>query len=123
MIVKAFNSSDPELLEIGRLGLRLGLLALPVVGFDIVVSTFFQSVKKAKLATFLTLLRQVIILIPLLFILPSFFGLNGIWMSMPIADVASAVVVSFYIVREWRRLSPEHYPDEDEKTELAVSES
>ena len=106
-IVKAFNSTDPDLLEIGRLGLRLGLLAMPLLGFEIVSSTFFQSVGKAKIATFLTLLRQVIVLIPLLFILPLFFDLDGIWMSMPIADTFSAVVVSIFIIKEWRRLTPE----------------
>ncbi|WP_423127946.1 MATE family efflux transporter [Gaoshiqia sp. Z1-71] len=104
-IVRFFNAEDPELLVIGRQGLRLGLFALPFVGFQVVVGNFFQSVGKAKIATLLTLLRQVIILIPLLFILPNFFDLNGIWVAMPISDTCSALIVTYFISREWRQLS------------------
>lgn len=104
LIVRLFNASDPALLELGRQGLRLGMLALPLVGFQVVVGNFFQSVGKAKIATSLTLLRQVIVLIPLLFILPTFFGLKGIWISMPIADTCSALIVTYFISKEWKQL-------------------
>lgn len=104
LIVRFFNSDDPELLEIGRMGLKLGLLGLPIVGFQVVTGNFFQSIGKAKIATLLTLLRQVIVLIPLLFVLPNFFELNGIWMSMPISDACSALIVTFFLRREWARL-------------------
>ncbi|MDP2338633.1 MAG: MATE family efflux transporter [Bacteroidota bacterium] len=104
-IVKLFNSSDKGLLGIGKEGLQLGLMALPLVGFQIVAGNFFQSMGKAKIAVLLTLLRQVIILIPLLFILPNYFGLHGIWMSMPISDVCSATVVVFILVNQWKKLN------------------
>lgn len=103
-IVRFFNAEDPGLLAIGRMGLRLGLLALPIVGFQVVAGNFFQSIGKAKIATLLTLLRQVIVLIPLLFVLPGFFELNGIWVSMPISDAVSALIVIFFLRREWARL-------------------
>ena len=102
-IVGLFNSSDPELLTIGKQGLRLAMLALPLVGFQVVVGNFFQSVGKAQIATLLTLLRQVIVLIPLLYILPDFLELTGIWISMPIADTCSALIVTYFISREWRK--------------------
>ncbi len=105
IIVKLFNSSDAGLLGIGRQGLRLGLMALPFIGFQVVVGNFFQSVGNAKIAVFLTLLRQVIILIPLIFILPNYIGLKGIWLSMPISDVASALVVVFILIYHWRKLN------------------
>ncbi len=104
-IVKLFNSSDAGLLGFGTEGLRLGLLALPFVGFQVVAGNFFQSMGNAKIAVLLTLLRQVIILIPLLFILPNHFGLKGIWMSMPIADFCSAIIVVFFLVRQWKKLN------------------
>ena len=104
-IVKLFNSSDEGLLDLGSEGLRIALMALPFVGFQVVVGNFFQSVGNAKIAVFLTLLRQVIILIPLLLILPKYYGLHGIWMSMPISDVCSAVVVVFILVFHWRKLN------------------
>jgi putative MATE family efflux protein len=104
-IVKLFNSSDKGLLDIGREGLRLGLLALPFVGFQVVAGNFFQSMGNAKIAVLLTLLRQVIILIPLLFILPNHFGLHGIWMSMPISDFCSSIIVVFFLVNHWKKLN------------------
>ncbi|MGQ7869138.1 MATE family efflux transporter [Sunxiuqinia sp. sy24] len=104
LIVGLFNSSDPQLLAIGKQGLRLSMLALPVVGFQVVAGNFFQSVGKAKIATLLTLLRQVIVLIPLLFVLPNFLELNGIWISMPISDTCSALIVTYFISREWKKL-------------------
>lgn len=103
-IVKMFNNTDAELLEIGSEGLRLGMLALPLVGFQVVAGNFFQSIGKAKIAVFLTLMRQVIILIPLLFILPRFFQLHGIWLSMPIADLCSAIVVTVFLLSHWKKL-------------------
>lgn len=103
-IVKLFNSTDPGLLDFGRDGLRLALLALPFVGFQVVAGNFFQSMGNAKIAVLLTLLRQVIILIPLLFILPNHFGLNGIWISMPISDFFSAIIVVFFLIHQWKKL-------------------
>ncbi len=104
-IVKLFNSSDPGLMDFGRNGLRLALLALPIVGFQVIAGNFFQSMGNAKIAVLLTLLRQVIILIPLLFILPNHFGLQGIWISMPIADFCSAIIVVFFLVHHWKKLN------------------
>ncbi len=104
-IVKLFNSSDSGLLDFGKEGLRLSLLALPFVGFQVVIGNFFQSMGKAKIALFLTLNRQVILLIPLLFILPHFFGLHGIWLAMPISDFCSAIIVVFFLVNHWKKLN------------------
>jgi Na+-driven multidrug efflux pump len=74
LIVKMFNTDSPELYQISVHGLRLVILALPVVGFQVVASHFFQAIGKAKIALFATLFRQVIGLIPLLYILPEFWG-------------------------------------------------
>lgn len=104
-IVRLFNAKDPDLLAIGSQGLRLSLLALPVVGFQVVGGNFFQSVGKAKISSLLTLLRQVIILIPLLFVLPDYFDLPGIWIAMPVSDVLSAFVVAYFLAREWKLLT------------------
>jgi putative MATE family efflux protein len=104
-IVKLFNSSDSGLLDFGKEGLRLSLLALPFVGFQVVVGNFFQSMGNAKIALFLTLNRQVILLIPLLFILPQFLGLHGIWLAMPISDFCSAIIVVFFLRNHWKKLN------------------
>ena len=103
-IIKLFNNDSEELFNITIRGLRLMLLALPIVGFQIVASNFFQAVGKAKLAMFATLFRQIIGLIPLLLVLPTFWGIDGIWLSYPISDSMSAVVVGLILWREWKRL-------------------
>jgi putative MATE family efflux protein len=103
-IIKLFNNDSEELYNIAVRGLRLLLLALPIVGFQVVASNFFQAIGKAKLALFATLFRQVIGLIPLLLILPTFWGIDGVWLSYPIADTMSALVVGFILYREWKNL-------------------
>ena len=103
-LVTLFNRDSQLLYELTVNGLRIYILAWPVIGFQIVAGHFFQSVGKARIAMFLTLLRQVLVLLPLLAFMPGLFGLNGIWASFPVADTVSAVVVAVFLVREWRKL-------------------
>jgi len=103
-IVKVFNKDSETLFNIATRGLRLVILALPIVGYQVVASNFFQAIGKAGLSMFTTLFRQVLGLIPLLFILPGFLGIDGIWLSYPVADTLSAIVVGFLLYREWKRL-------------------
>ena len=92
-IVSVFTS-DLELQQISAIGLRISVIMFPIIGFQVVVSNFFQSIGKAKLSIFLSLTRQFIFFIPALFILPPFFGLEGTWAVMPISDGLSALVSS-----------------------------
>ena len=105
LIVKLFNKDSQVLYDIAVNGIRLVILALPIVGFQVVASNFFQSVGKAKIAMFATLFRQVILLIPLIYIFPGFWGINGIWIAFPVADTISALAVSFVLIREWNKLT------------------
>lgn len=101
-LVVMFNK-DPELMNITIIGLRKYALAMPIVGISIVGSNFIQSIGKAKMAMVLGLLRQVIILIPMVLILPNFFGLNGVWFAQPTADTVSAIITGIVLVRELRK--------------------
>ena len=101
-LVVMFNK-DPELMNITIIGLRKYALAMPIVGISIVGSNFIQSIGKAKMAMVLGLLRQVIILIPMVLILPNFFGLNGVWFAQPTADTVSAIITGIVLVREIRK--------------------
>ncbi len=103
-LVRLFNTDDQRLFDLSINGLRIFALALPVVGFQIVASNFFQSIGKAKLATFLTLLRQLILLAPLLFFLPRSFGLNGVWMATPISDFGSALITGIFLWWQMEKL-------------------
>ncbi len=64
VVISMFNSDNMELRNAGVLGLRIYTAVLPVVGFQIIASNYFQAIGKAKLATFLSLLRQIIVLLP-----------------------------------------------------------
>lgn len=103
-LVRLFNTEDLELYQLSVNGMRIFALALPVVGFQIVAANFFQSIGKAKMATFLSLLRQLILLAPLLVILPKFYGLNGVWLATPISDFGSALLTGYFLFRQMRRL-------------------
>ncbi|NLV43667.1 MAG: MATE family efflux transporter [Candidatus Hydrogenedentes bacterium] len=105
LIVKAFVSGNPEMVSIGVQGMRLFLLVLPVIGFQVVAGNYFQSVGKASTAVFLTLLRQVIILIPLLLVLPPLMGLTGVWLAAPFADSIAAFICAFILTLEWKNIS------------------
>ncbi|MFH0760496.1 MAG: MATE family efflux transporter [Bacteroidota bacterium] len=106
-IVRLFNTSDPVLLDLADNGLRIFMIALPLVGFQVIAANFFQNIGKAKLATFLSLLRQLIILIPALLILPNIFGLTGVWLCSPVADITSALITGFFLIWQLKKLGQE----------------
>ena len=91
LVVSAFTT-DKELIALASQGLRITVLAFPIVGFQMVVSNFFQCIGMAGKAIFFSLSRQVLFLIPGLLIFPKFFGATGVWMSMPISDTIASVV-------------------------------
>ncbi|MGL5650051.1 MAG: MATE family efflux transporter [Clostridium sp.] len=102
-LIKIFND-DKELLEISKNGLRIYLAVIPVIGFQIISSNYFQSVGKAKISMFLSLLRQVILLIPLMLILPRYMGLNGIWVAGAISDGLSAIITAILFYKSMKEL-------------------
>ncbi|MEG6584943.1 MATE family efflux transporter [Dendrosporobacter sp. 1207_IL3150] len=102
-IVRLFNN-NPDLISLGSYAIRIVLLMLPLVGFQVVGASYFQAVGKAGMATFLSMSRQVIMLIPLIVILPKFFGLNGVWAAGPTADLISAILTGTFLFAEMKRL-------------------
>ncbi len=93
---------DPEMAGIAIHALRVMTIVFPIVGFQITSTGFFMSLGMAKKAIFLSLTRQLLMLIPFLIILPRFFGTDGVWWSMPIADTISAIIVGFMIIRQMK---------------------
>jgi putative MATE family efflux protein len=106
-LIGIFNK-DPELMEIGVHGIRIYLLMLPIIGFQIVSSSYFQAIGKAKVSIFLSLSRQVLILIPLLFTLPRIFELNGVWMSGPSSDAIASILTAIFLYIEMKHLNELH---------------
>lgn len=97
-------TSDTELIRDGVEGLKIYLMMLPIIGFQILVTNYFQATGQSKKSLFLSLSRQLIFLIPALLILPRFYGLTGVWMSGPVSDVVSTVVTAVLLFIDWRRL-------------------
>jgi putative MATE family efflux protein len=92
-------TSDKELIQIASNALRIAIIMFPLVGFQIVISNFFQSIGKAKISIFLSLTRQFIFLVPAILILPPLFGLNGAWAAIPTADGLAAIVAAITLIR------------------------
>lgn len=101
-IVGIFNK-DPELMAISVNGLRVYLFMLPIIGISIIGGVFIQSIGKAKMSMILSLLRQVILLIPFIIILPRFMGLKGVWMAQPLSDLIAVVLTGFVVLKELKR--------------------
>src|SRR4030066_1400670 len=98
-------SSDPELINMGVLPMRIIVVFLPLLGFLIVGGVIFQSIGKPLPALIIEFSRQVIFLIPAIFILPLFFGLNGIMLSWPVSDFLSFLVTGVFVIQELRLLN------------------
>lgn len=103
LIARAFTV-DNELIDATINGLSISLTLFYVVGFQIVATTFLQSIGLAGKSIFLSLVRQVLFLIPFLMILPNYFGLDGVWASFPTSDVFSTLAATLMIWWEMRQL-------------------
>lgn len=98
LIVKAFTN-DSELIVISANGLRLALLAFLVVGSQISISQFFQSIGVAWKAMFLSVSRQCLFLIPAILLLPLFLGLDGVWLASPLSDLLAALTAWLFLAK------------------------
>lgn len=102
-LVVGIFTSDAELIDISARGLRIVVMFFPIIGFQMVTSNFFQSIGMAGKAIFLSLTRQMLILLPCLLILPRFFGVAGVWYSMPVSDVLASLIALVMLVMQFRK--------------------
>lgn len=96
-------TSDAELIELSAKGLRIVVMFFPIIGFQMVTANFFQSIGMASKAIFLSLTRQMVVLLPCLLILPRFFGAAGVWYSMPISDLLASLIAGTMLVWQFRK--------------------
>ncbi|GAB1482082.1 MATE family efflux transporter [Treponema sp.] len=97
-------TSDPSTLDLSSGVIRIMILFIPLAAIQIIGSTYFQAVGRKTQSLLLGVSRQFIILMPLILILPRFFGIMGIWSSFPIADLLSTLLTSSLLIRELRHL-------------------
>ena len=105
LFVDSSRGGDEQLMvDAAAQGMRIILMMFPLVGFQVVVGGFFQYIGKAPLAIFISLTRQLLFLLPLLWILPRYYGAYGVWISMPIADTFSIMLALILFVSNMRKI-------------------
>jgi len=102
--ILAIFTADKRLIAEGTFALRMIMLVVPLVGAQIISAGYFQAIGKALPSFILAMSRQVFFMLPLILLMPIYFGLDGIWYSFPIADFSSAVIVAAMTIPELRRL-------------------
>ncbi|MBQ4221782.1 MAG: MATE family efflux transporter, partial [Bacteroidales bacterium] len=111
---------DEELIGLAARGFRITVLIFFIIGRQMVITNFFQSIGMANKAIFLSLSRQLIFLLPFLAILPIWFGADGVWFSMPASDLAALVVTEIMLARLKKSFRKEM---ENQQAEAAVPEA
>lgn len=106
-LIALFGRQDAQLIAVATEAMHKIFFVLPLVGFQIVGSGYFQATGKPFQATILSLSRQVLLLLPLLLILPRFWGLQGIWWSLPLSDLGSTLITSVFLHHSFRASSKE----------------
>lgn len=101
--VVSLFTTDTELKAIAVKGLRIVVTFFPIIGFQMVTTNFFQSIGMAGKAIFLSLSRQMLILLPCLLILPNFYGTAGVWYSIPVADFSASLIAGFMLGWQFKR--------------------
>lgn len=99
-----FNK-NPEFLSLGIPGMRIITAMLPILSFQIISSNFFQAIGEGTIATFLSISRQVIVLVPLVYFMPKLFGVTGVWLAQPISDLISTMITAFFIIRTFKKIN------------------
>ncbi|MFY1111652.1 MAG: MATE family efflux transporter [Methanosarcinaceae archaeon] len=107
-------SPDAELAAVGTNAMRIVVLVLPFISFQVIGTTVFQALGMPKPAFILSLARQLLFLLPLVLVLPRFYGLNGVWASFPISDFMAFVLAVGLLWWEYRR-----FGSEEEKERIA----
>ena len=96
---------DEALMDLGSRALRITMLVFPIVGFQMISTNFFQSLGMVKKSIILSLSRQILFLLPLLYMLPKSFGSDGVWMSFPISDTISTLMTIYMLGRLFRKFN------------------
>lgn len=111
-------SSDPEVIKAGADAIRILFATAFFIGVPVVCGGIFQALGKVKQALILSMSRQLLFLIPLVLILPSFFGVNGVWLAFPIADALSFALATFLLYRNRKFILRE-----DKKEDVPIGET
>jgi putative MATE family efflux protein len=115
--VASIFTTEDELINIAVPGLRWIFACYPLVGFQMVASAFFQSIGKPNKSIILSTTRQVIFLIPILLILPNYYGITGVWASMSVSDFLSVILATILLGSEFPKSKRKTSKDPESKEE------
>jgi len=96
-------TSDAKMIEMAVVGMRYNCLVFPIVGFQMVAGNFFQSIAQPGKAIFLSLSRQLLFLVPFIIIFPHFWGIDGVWISLPASDLVSSITAAIFLANYFRK--------------------
>jgi len=101
--VASLFTTDEKMIDIAVNGMRIVFMTYPLIGINIVGAAFFQSLGMSEKAIVLSITRQVVFLIPFLLIFPGIWGINGVWITMPVADIFAVAIAVFMLTRQLRQ--------------------
>jgi Na+-driven multidrug efflux pump len=96
-------TTDPTLIEMSARGIRLDMLVFPIIGSQAVITNFFQCIGKVRISIFLSLSRQLLMLLPMAYLFPLHWDLDGVWISMPASDFCAFVITILVMMRYMRK--------------------
>ena len=96
---------DTELLKLSSHAFRIMVIVFPIVGFQMIATNFFQSLGMVKKSVILSLSRQILFLLPLLYALPLWFEADGVWMSFPISDLVATVLTALMLSNLFKKFN------------------
>lgn len=102
--INLFNNGNSELLTIGRNGIKIFMSLVVLNAVYVIGANYFQAVGQANKSVFLNMLRQVALFIPMIVILPKYFGINGVWLAAPISDLIIFVITGFLLTKNNKNL-------------------
>ncbi len=97
-------TTDQTLIELSIFAIRVNMLVFPVIGFQMVITNFFQCIGKVKISIFLSLSRQLLLLLPLLVVLPLIWGIDGVWAALPASDATAALMAAIVMMSYMNKL-------------------
>ena len=101
-------TTDQQLIDTTVHGMQRMMMMLPIVGYQMVITNFFQCIGKVKISIFLSLSRQLLFLLPALALLPMWFGLDGVWLAQPVSDLIASVVTAWIMIVYMHKFKLQH---------------
>jgi len=104
LLISPFINNDETLFKLTTNATKIFFSMTLFMGFHMIGSSYFQTVGKAKITTAINIIRQFILMLPLLYFLPKYYGVNGVWLAIPITDFTLAIITSYFVIKEFKSL-------------------